>query len=269
MNRSRTLSAIALLLLATATPTRLFAQATAQTYEPKVGQAGKDVVWVPTPQALVDKMLDMAKVTPNDYLIDLGSGDGRTVITAAKRGTRALGIEYNPDMVELAKRNATQAGVTARATFMKADIFESDFSQATVITLFLLPDLNLRLRPIILDLKPGTRIVSNSFTMGEWQPDEEASVTQDCVSWCRALFWVVPAKVGGAWRLGSETLTLNQTFQMLSGTSGGGTVTDGRLRGDEITFSIGNTKYTGRVNGATMQGTMSGGRTGAWTATRP
>ena len=139
----------------------------------------------------------------------------------------------------------------------------------TVITLFLLPDLNLRLRPIILDLKPGTRIVSNSFTMGEWQPDEEASVTQDCVSWCRALFWVVPAKVGGAWRLGSETLTLNQTFQMLSGTSGGGTVTDGRLRGDEITFSIGNTKYTGRVNGATMQGTMSGGRTGAWTATRP
>ena len=269
MSRSRKLSVAASLLLATATTTALLSgQAATQTYEPKVGQAGKDVVWVPTPQALVDKMLDMAKVTPSDYLIDLGSGDGRTVITAAKRGLRALGIEYNPDMVELSKRNAAQAGVTARATFMKADIFESDFSQATVITMFLLPDLNLRLRPIILNLKPGTRIVSNSFTMAEWQPDETASVTQDCTSWCTALFWVVPAKVNGSWRMGAETLTLNQTFQMVAGSSQSGAVTDGRLRGDEITFSIGTTKYTGKVNGTTMQGTMSGGRTGPWTATK-
>src|SRR5204863_7133732 len=124
-----------------------------QTFQPTIGQPGKDVVWVPTPQALVDKMLDMAKVTSQDYVIDLGSGDGRTVITAAKRGARALGIEYNPDMVDLSKRNAAVEGVTDKATFMKADLFESDFSQATVITMFLLPDINLKLRPKILDLK--------------------------------------------------------------------------------------------------------------------
>jgi SAM-dependent methyltransferase len=144
----------------------------AKEYEPSVGQEGKDVVWVPTPQALVDKMLDMAKVTPKDYVIDLGSGDGRTVITAAKRGAKAHGIEYNPDMVELSRRNAAKEGVSDKATFAKADLFESDFSQATVITLFLLPSINLRLRPKILDLKPGTRIVSNAFDMEEWKPDE-------------------------------------------------------------------------------------------------
>jgi 16S rRNA A1518/A1519 N6-dimethyltransferase RsmA/KsgA/DIM1 with predicted DNA glycosylase/AP lyase activity len=128
-----------------------FAQAAAtqtkKPFEPYSGQPGKDVVWVPTSQALVDKMLDLAKVTPNDYVIDLGSGDGRTVITAAKRGATALGIEYNPDMVELSKKNAADAGVSGKATFMKADIFETDFSKATVITLFLLPELNLRLQP--------------------------------------------------------------------------------------------------------------------------
>jgi SAM-dependent methyltransferase len=147
------------------------AQPAKQEYQPQVGQEGKDVVWVPTPQSLVDKMLDMAKVTPQDYVIDLGSGDGRTVITAAKRGAKALGIEYNPDMVELSKRNAAKEGMGDKAQFMKADLFESDFSQATVITMFLLPEINLKLRPKILDLKPGTRIVSNSFTMGDWQDD--------------------------------------------------------------------------------------------------
>src|ERR671912_765683 len=156
-------------------------------YEPQVGQEGKDVVWVPTPQALVDKMLDMAKLTPQDFLIDLGSGDGRTVITAARRGARALGIEYNPDMVDLAKRNATEAKVSDRATFEKADLFETDLSKATVITMFLLPEINLKLRPKILDLKPGTRIVSNSFTMGEWASDESASVGGECDHWCTAL----------------------------------------------------------------------------------
>src|SRR5439155_5444587 len=155
-------------------------------YQPEVGQPGKDVVWVPTPQALVDKMLDMAKVTPNDYVIDLGSGDGRTVITAAKRGARAHGIEYNPDMVNLSERNAVAQGVSDRATFAKADIFESDFSQATVITMFLLPEINLKLRPKILKLRPGTRIVSNTFTMEEWMPDETAVVTSECVAWCTA-----------------------------------------------------------------------------------
>src|SRR5688500_1442381 len=165
----------------------------AKSYEPQVGQEGKDVVWVPTPQALVDKMLDMAKVTPKDYVIDLGSGDGRTVIAAAKRGARAHGIEYNPDMVELAKANAAKAGVADRATFAKADIFESDYSKATVITMFLLPTLNLKLRPTLLDLKPGTRIVSNSFTMEDWEADETATLSNDCVSWCTALFWIIPA----------------------------------------------------------------------------
>ena len=146
-------------------------------YEPHVGQDGKDVVWVPTCQELVDKMLDMAKVTPKDYVIDLGSGDGRTVITAAKRGARALGIEYNPDMVALSKRNAAREGVTDKAQFIQADLFETDFSQATVITMFLLPTINLKLRPKILDLKPGTRIVSNSFAMEEWTADETATAS--------------------------------------------------------------------------------------------
>src|SRR5437667_708379 len=178
-------------------------------FEPQVGQAGKDVVWVPTPQGLVDKMLDLAKTTKQDYLMDLGSGDGRTVITAAKRGARALGIEYNPDMVELSKRNAAKARVTDKANFVKADLFESDFSQATVITMFLLPDINLRLRPKILDLKPGIRIVSNSFTMGDWKADDTVTVTDDCASYCTAYLWIVPAKVEGKWQLPQGELTLN------------------------------------------------------------
>src|SRR6476646_558626 len=153
------------------------AQPAKDEFQPQVGQQGKDVIWVPTPQGLVDKMLDMAKVTSSDYVIDLGSGDGRTVITAAKRGARAQGIEYNPDMVALSQRNAAAEGMTARATFAKADLFESDFSQASVITMFLLPEINLRLRPKILDLKPGTRIVSNTFTMEDWSPDETATVS--------------------------------------------------------------------------------------------
>jgi hypothetical protein len=243
-------------------------------YEPQVGQAGKDVVWVPTPQALVDKMLDLAKVTPQDFLMDLGSGDGRTVITAAKRGTKAMGIEYNPDMVELSKANAVKEGVTDRATFMKADLFETDFSQATVITMFLLPDINLRLRPKLLDMKPGTRIVSNSFTMGEWEPDERATVEQDCTSWCTALFWIVPAKVEGRWRIADASLTLTQQFQKVSGTFDqiGGTstaITDGRLRGEEISFTINGARYTGRVNGSTMQGTVTTDQgTKPWTASK-
>jgi SAM-dependent methyltransferase len=158
------------------------AQPARQDYEPTVGQEGKDVVWVPTSQTLVDKMLDMAKLTPKDFVMDLGSGDGRTVITAAKRGARAVGIEYNPDMVELSKRNAAKEGVTDKAQFMKADLFETDLSKATVITMFLLPDINLKLRPKILDLKPGTRVVSNSFTMGDWKADETATVSEGCNS---------------------------------------------------------------------------------------
>jgi precorrin-6B methylase 2 len=245
------------------------AQQTQAPFQPEVGQAGKDVVWVPTPQVLVDKMLDMAKTTPQDFLMDLGSGDGRTVITAAKRGTRAMGIEYNPDMVELSKRNAASAGVTDKATFVKADLFETDLSKATVITMFLLPSINMKLRPKILDLKPGTRVVSNTFTMEDWEADETSTIESGCEnSWCTALFWIVPAKVGGTWKLPQGDLKLAQTFQMVSGTLGSTPIANGRLRGDEISFSAGNARYTGRVNGNTIRGTIVGGSGGSWTATR-
>jgi len=233
----------------------------AKEFQPEVGQAGKDVVWVPTPQALVDKMLDMAKVTPKDYVIDLGSGDGRTVITAAKRGSKALGIEYNPNMVELSKRNAAKEGVSDKASFMKADLFESDFSQAQVITMFLLPSINMKLRPKIFDLKPGTRIVSNSFDMEDWKPDETAHV-EGCTNWCTAYLWIVPAKVGGDWKLPQGELTIKQTFQMISGTLKHGNVVspiNGKLNGDQISFTAAGTQYTGHVNGNSME--VNGGGT--------
>src|SRR5688572_24197964 len=190
--------------------TSVQAQPAATEYKPSVGQEGKDVVWVPTPDTLVEKMLEIARVTPKDYLIDLGSGDGRTVIAAAKRGTRALGIEYNPDMVELSKRAAAKEGVTDKATFIKADLFETDFSKATVITMFLLPDINIKLRPKILGLKPGTRIVSNSFTMGDWKADRTETVKDNCTSYCTALLWIVPAKVDGSWQLKDGELKIKQ-----------------------------------------------------------
>ena len=244
-------------------------------YEPQVGQAGKDVVWVPTPQALVDRMMDLAKVTARDYLIDLGSGDGRTVITAAKRGARALGIEYNPDLVELSQRSAAKEGVADKARFVKADLFESDFSQATVITMFLLPDINLRLRPKILDLKPGTRIVSNSFTMGEWKADRtaDASDKEGCTSYCTAYFWLVPAKVGGTWQLAQGELTLKQEFQEITGTLKTGDastpIANGKLRGSEISFTAAGTQYTGQVSGNAIEGTTkAGANSGKWSATR-
>ena len=275
MNASRFVRQSLLALCLSVIAATVFAQAqpAKEPFQPQVGQEGKDVIWVPTPQALVDKMLDMAKVTPKDYVIDLGSGDGRTVITAAKRGARALGIEYNPDMVELSKRNAANEGVSDKANFVKADLFESDFTQATAITMFLLPEINLRLRPKILDLKPGTRIVSNSFTMGEWKADEEATVDKDCISYCTALLWIVPAKAGGAWQLPQGELALKQEFQMLSGMlkSGSNTtpITNGRLLGDQITFSAGGAEYTGRVSGNAMEGSVkSGASSGKWKATR-
>lgn len=242
----------------------------AKEYEPSVGQEGKDVVWVPTPQELVDKMLDMAKVTPKDYVIDLGSGDGRTVITAAKRGSKALGIEYNPDMVELSKRNAAKEGVSDKANFVKADLFESDFSQAQVITMFLLPSINIKLRPKILNLKPGTRIVSNSFDMEDWKADETATAS-GCDHWCTAHLWIVPAKVGGTWKLPQGELNLKQTFQMISGTLRNGNVTtpiSGKLNGDQISFTAGAAQYTGRMNGNAIEGTVKGGSEGKWSATR-
>lgn len=240
-----------------------------ETYQPEVGQPGKDVVWVPTAQALVDKMLEMAKATPQDFVVDLGSGDGRTVITAARRGIRAHGIEYNPDLVELSKLRAAEAGVSNLATFERADIFQSDFSKATVVTLFLLQSLNERLRPTLLNMKPGTRVVSNTFTMGDWRADETASVGgANCTSWCTALLWIVPAKVEGVWQLGNQELRLTQSYQMLSGTLGQTAIADARLNGADIVFTAGGVRYAGTIDGKTMKGTRSGSASGNWSATQ-
>jgi SAM-dependent methyltransferase len=267
---SRSLAALGLVLSLTAAAA--MAQP-ASDFKPQVGQRGKDVIWVPTPQSLVDRMLEIAKVTPNDYVVDLGSGDGRTVITAAKLGAKALGIEYNPDMVELSRRNADKAGVGDRAKFVKADIFESDFSQATVVTMFLLSSLNIKLRPIILKMKPGTRVVSNTFDMGDWKPDETVRAAGDCTYYCKAFFWVVPAKVEGKWQLGRSELTLRQNYQFLQGNLTTGNVVapiaGGKLEGDRIVFKAGGTQYSGRVTGDSMQGTAKTGTEEAkWQATR-
>jgi hypothetical protein len=239
-------------------------------YKPELYQSGKDVVWVPSSEALVNRMLDMAKLTPEDYLIDLGSGDGITVITAAKRGARAHGIEYNPDLVALAKRNAARDGVAGRATFVRGDIFESDFSKATVISLFLLPQLNLKLRPILLKMKPGTRVVSNTFDMGEWKPDESVPRAPDCESFCTAYAWTVPAEVAGVWRLGDDQLTLVQSFQELEGSlatgEGSQPLSQGRMHGRQIFFFAGGERFVGEVNGDVIEGTRAAGKT--WQATR-
>ncbi|HSD40920.1 MAG TPA: class I SAM-dependent methyltransferase [Burkholderiales bacterium] len=266
-----------------------FAQAAAdksperQEYQPQVGQAGKDVVWVPTPDALVERMLKMAQVTSKDYVIDLGSGDGRTVIAAVQKfGATALGIEYNPDMVALSVKAAEKAGVSDKAKFIKADIFETDFSKATVITMYLLPALNIKLRPKLLDMRPGTRIVSHAFNMEDWQPDQTATVEgRD------AFLWIVPAKVQGNWALsvpagnGGEQwqVALNQNFQKLSGTAKLGdrsySLTETRLRGADVAFAFvdGNgikRQFTGRASGDKMEGTTAaqGGAKVTWTATR-
>ncbi len=250
----------------------VFAQAQSG-YQPDVGQEGKDVVWVPTAQALVDRMLDMAKLTARDIHYDLGSGDGRTVITAAKRGATAFGVEYNPDLVDLSRINAAKAGVGNKATFIHGDIFETDFSKATVITLFLLPELNVKLRPQILAMKPGTRVVSNSFTMGDWKSDESQNAQGECTSYCTAYMWIVPAKVNGHWISGKDEIKFAQEFQMVHGSVNHGgrlePVLNGRLRGEEFSFSAGNSRYSGRVVGSRIEGTVtSGGKTAPWTATR-
>ncbi|HOC16762.1 MAG TPA: class I SAM-dependent methyltransferase [Vicinamibacterales bacterium] len=235
-------------------------------YQPEIGQEGKDVVWVPTSDTMVEKMLDLAEVTPADYVLDLGSGDGRTVIAAARRGARAHGIEYNPEMVELSRGNAEAAGVTSLATFERADLFEADLSKATVITMFLLPSINLELRPKLLAMAPGTRIVSNTFDMEGWKPDRSEVVTKDCANYCTALLWVVPARVEGTWQLPrGRRLRLAQTFQVVSGALvAGGTrrsLVRPRLRGDHLTFTAGGARYDLRVTGDTMRGTVTTGRT--------
>ena len=242
-------------------------------FEPQVGQAGKDVVWVPTDEKLVEKMLDIAKITAQDFVMDLGSGDGRNIIGAAKRGARAVGVEYNPQMVELSRANAKKAGVADRATFIEGDMYEADVSKATALVLFLLPVNLEKLTPKFLDLKPGTRIVDNTFAIPGWEPDYTEKLETDCQTWCSALLWIVPAKVHGSWRLPDGEITFDQKFQMLTGSvktaSGAVQIESGRLRGEEITFAAGGNQYTGKVTGDRIEGTVrTGSNMRQFTATR-
>jgi SAM-dependent methyltransferase len=248
------------------------AQAT-QVFEPQFAQAGKDVVWVPTPEVMVELMLDMAGVTSRDVVVDLGSGDGRMVIAAAKRGARARGVEFNPDMVQLSRQRAYEAGVQERATFVQGDMYEADIADATVMALFLLTENMRRLQPKFLALTPGTRIVSNTFAIPEW-PADERRTRPDCTAWCTALLWIVPAQVGGEWQLEDGTrLRLDQHFQkvsgMITGPVGGTTLQGGTIRGAEIAFTVGDASYAARVDGARMTGTRTvNGQQSPWQATR-
>ena len=276
-NRSWGWMALALALAALPAPAQQLGD---KEFSPQVGQAGKDVIWVPTPPELVEKMLQMARTTPNDFVIDLGSGDGRIAIAAAKKfGARSMGVEFNPNMVALSNREAQRQGVAERVKFVNADIFLTDFSQATVITMYLLPDLNLKLQPKILDQKPGTRVVSHQFNMGEWQPDETANIDHRL-----ALLWIVPAKAGGSWSLRLEgsaqerELSLRQNFQMLTGqlngASGALALSEARLRGEQISFTVteggARREFSGRVQGNAMEGTArsAGSPDKRWTASR-
>ena len=238
---------------------------TEKPFAPVEGQPGRDVVWVPTPDVLVEKMLDVARVTPDDFVMDLGSGDGRNIIAAAKRGARALGVEYNPDMVELSKRIAEKAGVAEKAQFVQGDMYEADISKATVLALFLLPENLNKLAPKFLAMKPGTRIVANHFAVSGWDPDETGRADGDCGSWCQWLLYIVPAQAGGRWRFQKGELELEQKFQMLTGKFRlNGMTTElesGRLLGEQITFTIGGKEYKGRASADAMVGD-------GWNATR-
>ena len=238
----------------------------AEPYRPQLNQPGKDVQWVPTPPALVEKMLDLAKLTPNDRLVDLGSGDGVLVIAAARRGARARGIEYDRRLVEFSKGAAKEAGVAGRTSFVRGDIFETDFSDATVVTSFLLPSMNLRLRPTFLAMKPGTRVVANTFGIADWEPDDTVTI-EPCERWCKAMLWIVPARVGGTWLTPKGNLTLTQRFQVISGRLEDQPIQGGRLRGDEISFTVGSATYHGRVDGLRMRVSATvDGKLVEWTA---
>ena len=255
---------------------------TTQEQPPTLGQEGKDAPWVPTPQELVDTMLDMATVTADDLLIDLGAGDGRVVISAAHRGARAIGVELDPGLVELAKTNAAAAGVPGLTEFVTADIFEFDFSSASVISMFLLPELTLRLRPTLFDLRPGTRIVSNTWDMRGTETDPEARgwdpdqtiVLDPCPGFCTAHVWTVPAKVAGTWRLDDgQLLHLTQRFQEVRGRfeSEGATtaILGGTLDGTTLIFRANDVDHTAEVDQAAMHGTTgTGDNTNSWRAQR-
>jgi len=246
--------------------------------EPRPGQAGKDVIWLPTPEALVERMLTMAQVGPRDVVYDLGSGDGRMVIAAARRGARAVGVEFNPDLVAVSEGRARAAGVADKARFVRGDIFETAFPDATVVTLYLLSTLNLRLRPALLAMRPGTRVVSHAFSMGDWEPDESSQAESRT-----AYLWIVPATVGGSWRVElaggrSFDVTIAQHFQKIEGKVALGPVEAGlreaALRGDAVRFGFVDAdgawhELAGTVSGDRMSGTYTAaGRRGSWTAVR-
>lgn len=235
-------------------------------FEPRQGQAGKDVIWVPTPDPTVQKMLDIARASPDDYLIDLGSGDGRMVIAAAKRGITGHGVEYNPRMVEYARKKAAEAGVADKATFSQGDMYEADISKASLLALFLLSENLEKLVPNFLKLKPGTRIVINGYQIYGWDPDAVAQAEGDCGHWCTVYLYIVPAQVSGVWRVGNQQLVLKQEFQKLQGTLGSVEIEDAVVEGSEIRFHIGATDYIGRVEGNEITGRIAGTTTGIWRA---
>jgi len=242
-------------------------------YEPEIWQGGKDVVWLPMAKESVEKMLDLAKLTPADFVMDLGSGDGITVIAAAKRGARAMGVEFNPDLVAFSRRQAERAGVGDKTVFLQGDLFEADLSRATVITLFLLEELNLKLRPALLALKPGTRILSNTFRMGDWEPDASEAAPSGCSHWCWLHLWIVPARVEGTWRSPQGELVLRQQHQRVSGALGAGALalplSEGRLNGDQIRFKAGGAEYRARVTGDVIEGSVArDGENRPWKAVR-
>ena len=262
------IAAVSLLTLGTFAEARTRAECE-RDYKPQIGQAGKDVIWVPTPDELVNRMLTMARVTPKDYVFDLGAGDGKIAIAAGKKfGATAVGIEYNPDMAKLAQCFVQAEGVTDRVKIIQGDIFKEDFSKATVVTMYLLPELNMRLRPTILAMKPGTRVTSHQFNMGDWEADETAEI-----EYRTAYLWIVPARVEGNWTFrddGGKTtfsVAMTQKFQRLSGEAGMGgnknPLVGATLRGEEIKFAFNDDKgqtrtLTGMVRGNEIAGTLRG-----------
>jgi SAM-dependent methyltransferase len=257
------------LLLLLILPAAVLAQSGFTPYE---GQPGKDVIWVPTPPALVEKMLDMVKLGPKDFVMDLGSGDGRNIIAAAKRGVPGLGVEFDPEMVALSQRRAEEAGVADKAKFVRGDMYEADLSRATALVLFLLP-INLeKLAPKFLQLPPGTRIVNNGYKIPGWEEVETGHLGPECFTWCTAYLYLVPARMSGVWRIPAGEVTFRQNFQALTGTlrrkDGRALLVEGSVTGDRVRFSAGLDTYTGRVRGQEMSGEASGARAGYWKGAR-
>lgn len=248
----------AVLLMAPVLLAQTQAPAAQKPYEPVVGQEGKDAVWVPTSLAMVEKMLDHAKVTPRDFVMDLGSGDGRTIIAAAKRGASGLGVEFNPDLVEYSKRQAAAQGVGDKAMFVQGDMYAADISKATVLALFLLPSNLEKLASKFVELPPGTRIVANTFWVPDWAPDDTLTMQEGCENWCTSHLFIIPARVAGKWRVPDGVITLTQRYQMVEGTytpnTGQPVGVKGRLRGDAITVTLGQNEYSGTVTGNRIEG---------------